>query len=290
MADRGNGWGDRLERAKPALACPTCGGDLAFHADGASCGGCAARYPLRGGKLYFIEPPHTVDVLDSLKQRLKQRLGGLYYSVGITVFAPTYPFDYLAAITRHCDPAAALCVDIGCGNHRIDSAIIGIDMFAYDAVDIVCDLGALPFKVDSVDAFTSRSVLEHVPSIAEVIAALRRSTRPGGVNMHLIPFLFPYHASPHDYQRFTHTGAAGLFDGWALVEQRAATGPATLLLLWMTEFLSSALSFGNERIKSYLYLLACLVLWPIKFLDMLFVGRRHFLGMAPTIWTVMRKP
>lgn len=289
-AVRGQAWSHRLERAKAALACPGCDGELVYSEAGASCAVCDQQYPLRGDKLYFTTPPATVDALDSLKQRLKKRLGRLYYSVGVTIFAPTFPFNYRAAIARHCDPATALCIDIGCGNHRIADEIIGLDMFDYDAVDIVCDLGALPFKPDSVDAFASRSVLEHVRGIADLVTQLRRLTKPGGVNMHLIPFLFPYHASPHDYQRFTHSGAAGLFDGWTLLEQRAVTGPATLFLLWVIEFVSSLLSAGSERLKSYLYLLLCLMLWPLKFLDVLFVGRRSFLGMAPTIWTVAKKP
>lgn len=283
-------WGHRLERARAALACPTCGGGLAFNDAGAACSACDASYPLRNRKLYFTSPPATDDALDSLKYRLKKGLGRLYYSVGVTIFAPTYPFNYRAAIERHCDPETGLCVDIGCGNHRVSEDLICLDMFDYDAVDIVCDLGALPFKADSVDAFASRSVLEHLPGITKVVSQLKRCTRPAGINMHLIPFLFPYHASPHDYQRYTHTGAAKLFDDWTLLEQRAATGPVTLLLLWLIEFLSSLFSAGNERLKSYVYLLLCLLLWPLKFFDVLFTGRRSFLGMAPTIWTVVRKP
>lgn len=286
----GRTWTQRLERAKAVLACPACGGALAFGDTGATCAPCDMDYPLRGGKLYFTEPPVTADTLDSLKQRLKKWLGRYYYSIGVTILAPTYPFNYRAAIQRHCDPAIALCVDIGCGNQRISDAVIGLDIFDYEAVDIVCDLGALPFKPDSVDAFASRSVLEHLPDIAKVVSQLKRSTKPGGVSMHLIPFMFPYHASPHDYQRFTHSGAVNLFDGWSLLEQHSVTGPVTLLLLCVIEFVSSLLSAGNERLKSYVYLLLCLTLWPLKFLDVLFAGRRSFLGMAPTIWTAVKKP
>ena len=283
-------WNGRLARVKAALACPGCSGALAFSEQGARCEACRASYPLRAGKLYFTTPPQTVDALDGLKHRLKKRLGRFYYSIGIGIFAPTYPFNYRAAIERHCNPAKELCVDIGCGNQRISEDLIGLDMFDYDAVDIVCDLDALPFRPDSVDAFVSRSVLEHIPTIANVVRQLKRCTRPGGMNMHLIPFLFPYHASPHDYQRFTHSGAANLFDGWTLIEQRSVTGPATLFLLWLVEFLASLLSAGSERAKPYVYLALCVLLWPIKFLDVLFAGRRAFLGMAPTIWTAVKKP
>jgi len=280
----------RFERLKAALACPGCAGALTFSNEGASCAACEVLYPVRNAKIYFTDPPDTSDALDSLKYRLKKLLGRYYYRFGVTIFAPTYPFNYRAAIERHCDPKKELCVDIGCGNQRVGEDIICLDMFDYDAVDIVCDLAALPFAPGSVDVFSSRSVLEHIPAISDVITQLKHCTRQGGINMHLIPFLFPYHASPHDYQRYTHSGAVNLFSGWSLLEQRPVTGPVTLLLLWIIEFGSSLLSAGNERLKSYIYLLLCLLLWPFKFIDVLFAGRRSFLGMAPTIWTVMRKP
>ena len=289
ITDTGS-WSPRLERFKQALACPQCAGELSYSDTEARCVSCGQRYPQRGGKLYFVQPPASDDTLDSLKHRLKRALGRLYYSLGVTLIAPTYPFNFRAAIRRHCDPAQALCVDIGCGNQRIDPDILCLDMFDYEAVDIVCDLRSLPFKPESVDAFVSRSVLEHVPRLEEVASQLKRSTRSGGFSIHLIPFLFPYHASPHDYQRLTASGAEALFEGWVLVEQRAVTGPMTLFLLWLVEFLSTLASAGNERVKSYVYLALCLVLWPIKFLDAPFVGRRSFLAMAPTILTAVRKP
>jgi hypothetical protein len=118
----------------------------------------------------------------------------------------------------------------------------------------------------------------------------RRCTRAGGFNVHLIPFLFPFHASPHDYQRLTHAGAARLFENWQLLAQYNATGPVTLFLVILVEFLSVIGSFGHPRIKAFLYLGLCLILFPIKVLDAPFVNRSAYIGMAPTILTAARKP
>jgi len=250
---------------------------------------CSAGYPIRNGKVYFIESPPMADDLDSLKYFLKRWLGRFYYVIGVTVFAPTFPFNYYAAIKRHLDPKRQLVVDIGAGNHRLSSDIITIDLFDYSAIDIVCDLEKLPFLDDSVDAFVSRSVLEHVPRLSCICATLARATRPNGMALHLIPFMFPFHASPHDYQRLTHVGAANLFFGFDPVEQRNITGPFTLLTLLLTEFFAVIFSFGKERLKAPLYLVFCLLLFPLKFLDWPFVGRSSMLGIAPTILTVSRK-
>ncbi len=280
----------RLERLRPLLACPQCGGNLSFRPDAVHCVACAALYPIQAGQIRFIPTPDTDDPLDSLKARLKKRLGSLYYSVGIPLFGPTYPFNYRKKVRSMLDPGKKVVVDIGCGNYRIDQDIITLDMFPYEHVDLVCDLTQLPFKPNVVDAFVSRSVLEHLPQLPHVIEQLKACTRPGGLGLHLIPFLYPFHASPHDYQRMTHVGAAALFSPWKLLEQYNVTGPFTLMLLSLIEFLSVTLSFGHAGIRAHLGLILPLLLFPIKFLDAPFVGRKAFLGMAPSILTIVRKP
>jgi len=289
-SEAGAGWPARLARAQSALCCPQCRSPLAFSPAGARCGACPADYSLRNGRLYFAAPPPAADELDKLKATLKRRLGALYYSVGVKWLGPTFPFDFGKAVRRHSDPAKQLVVDLGSGNSRVDPDIVCVDAVDYDAVDIVCDLGRLPFRDGSVDAFVSRSAIEHLPDPAAVVSGLERCTRSGGVGVHLIPFLYPFHASPDDYQRFTHAGAAALFAGWDLLEQRNASGPATLAVLVLVEFFSALLSFGNERARAALNLLLCLCFFPLKFLDAPFVGRRSMLALAPTILTVVRKP
>jgi SAM-dependent methyltransferase len=279
----------RFERLKPVLACPGDGGKLDFTPQGAQCQECGSAYPIKNGKIYFVEVPLRVDSLDSLKGRLKRWLGKYYYTFGLQVIAPTYPFNYRRRIVRWLEPHRQLVVDVGCGNHRLDDDIICLDLYDYDAVDVVCNLEALPFKPQSVDAFVSRSVLEHVPDPVRVVRHMHRCTRTGGMSLHLIPFLFPFHASPHDFQRYTHKGLELLFQGWEVVEQTNATGPVTLVLISAIEFLSILLSFGRERVKAYAYLLCCLLFFPLKYLDAPFVNRRSFLTLAPTIFLVVRK-
>ena len=225
-----------------------------------------------------------------MKDQLKRYLGSSYYRLGVTIFAPGFPFNYGAAIRRHVDPRHQIVVDVGSGNNRIDQNIIALDAIDYAAVDIVADIDALPFKADAIDALCNRSVLEHVPNPLHASAELARCTRPGGLGIHVIPFLFPYHASPIDYTRLTHTGAAGLFSGWTVVEQRNTTGPVTLFLVCLLEFLSALLSLGRPQLKAFIYLSLCLLVFPLKVLDAPFIGRRAFLGMAPTILTIVRKP
>jgi len=283
-------WPKRLLALRNALACPTCRGDLDCEETRLTCKTCGTVYPVQDGQIRFISPMGADDPLDKLKHRLKHWLGGAYYTVGVAIIAPTYPFNFRKAIYRHFDPSRQSIVDLGCGANRVDDAIVTLDVVAYDAVDIVADLAQLPFKSDSIDGFVSRSVLEHLPDFPAATNELMRCTRPGGKGLHLIPFLFPYHASPNDFQRLTHSGAERLFNGWSLVEQKNATGPVTLFVVCLAEFLAIVLSLGVKRLKGPAYLLACVLLFPIKFLDMPFVGRKAFLSLAPSILTVTRKP
>jgi SAM-dependent methyltransferase len=280
----------RLARLEPVLACPRCAGSVKVGSDAVTCAGCGTRYPIRNGKIYFVESQRTADPLDAVKAMLKRRFGSLYQSIGVDVIAPTYPFRYRRWVRRYLDPAKQIVVDIGCGSARVEPDAFGIDMMDYDAVDVVCDLGRLPFKAASVDAFVSRSVLEHVPDPAGVIQKIHAATKPGGLGLHLIPFLFPFHASPHDFQRYTHRGLDVLFSGWTTLTQSNATGPVTLALVMAIEFFSIVLSLGSERVKPYVYLGLCGLLFPLKYLDAPFIGRRAFLPLAPTIVTVVRKP
>jgi SAM-dependent methyltransferase len=246
-------------------------------------------YHRRDGRIYFVDVPTRHDDLDRVKGWLKRLLGQAYYTVGIGLFAPTFPLNFGRVVTRHIDPATALVVDAGSGNHRLHPDIVAIDVFDYDAVDIVCRLEALPFRSGSIDAIVSRSVLEHVADPPKVVGEFRRCTRTGGLGIHMIPFLFPVHASPVDYHRFTPEGHDILFRDWEPVSRTNPTGPVTVLLLQLIEVGSTLLGFGVARLRSVMYLVLCGITFPIKFLDVLFVNRNAFMSSAASILSVVRK-
>ena len=279
----------RVARIKAALACPRCRGALTYSAAEARCSACATAYPIRRERIYFVDVPTRNDDLDRVKAWLKRTLGQAYYTVGIQIFAPTFPLDFARVVTRHVDPSTALVVDAGSGNNRLHPDTISIDIFDYDAVDLVCTLESLPFRPDALDAIVSRSVLEHLRDPAAVVKEFHRCTRPGGLGIHLIPFLFPAHASPVDYHRFTPDGHDILFEAWERVSRTNPTGPVTVALLHFIEVLSTMLGFGVARLRSIAYLLLCGLTFPIKFLDAVFINRPAFMASAASVLSVVRK-
>jgi SAM-dependent methyltransferase len=70
--------------------------------------------------------------------------------------------------------------------------------------DIVADLEKpLPIANASYDAALLMNVLEHVFEYRALLNECARVLRPGGKVVIIVPYLFPYHASPSDFHRYS---------------------------------------------------------------------------------------
>jgi SAM-dependent methyltransferase len=80
---------------------------------------------------------------------------------------------------------------------------IRLDVDSAHPVDVVADATALPFRSGSLDRVASNSVLEHIAYPHRVLAECHRVLRPGGVMVHVMPFVWWLHGYPDDYVRLT---------------------------------------------------------------------------------------
>ena len=206
------------------------------------------------------------------------------------MLGPGYPLNKKRILVENVDPTQAIVVDLGSGTERIDPNVITVDLFDYPEVDIVCDLQALPFRNESVDAFITTSVLEHLEDVPGLIRKTFNCTRAGGLAIHSFPFLYPFHEAPYDFVRYTHMGAASLFKEWTVRRLFSAAGPITIFNVLTVEFFSSLLSFGNGKLKEALHLGLGAVLSPFKYLDLLFINRKQFRAMSAILCVVAEKP
>ncbi|MBJ6985298.1 methyltransferase domain-containing protein [Luteimonas sp. MC1750] len=119
-------------------------------------------------------------------------------------------------------------LDIGCADRwivphlRADSQYLALDYPATGGVlygakpDVFGDAGRLPFPDASIDTVLLLEVLEHLRHPEAALPEIARVLKPGGVLLMTLPFLYPVHDAPHDYQRYTAHGlqrelqAAGL--------------------------------------------------------------------------------
>lgn len=109
-------------------------------------------------------------------------------------------------------------LDIGCADRWVERALpagceyIGLDYPATGAAmygarpDVFADAARLPFPDASVDAVVMFEVLEHLREPQAALAEAARVLRPGGRLLLSMPFLYPIHDAPHDYQRLTVHG------------------------------------------------------------------------------------
>ena len=90
-----------------------------------------------------------------------------------------------------------------------------------------------------------------------------------------LPFLWPYHASPHDYRRWTSSGVERDLDGFEPLQVGLAGGPTTALCNILHEWLAIVLSFNIDLLYRSFYLFLIPVLFPLKLFDSLLSRYRH---------------
>ena len=83
--------------------------------------------------------------------------------------------------------------------------------------DILADVANVPLSGACADCIICTEVLEHLPNPAACVNEAYRMLKPGGVFMASVPFLYPVHADPFDYQRFTADGLRHLCRRFASV-------------------------------------------------------------------------
>ena len=135
-------------------------------------------------------------------------------------------------------------LDIGCGCKpyqqlfTMASSYTGIDTrnsghsyWNNDVVDIFYDGRNIPFEASSFDTIVSFQVLEHVKEIDGTMHEIRRVLRNDGVFIGTIPFIWPEHEMPYDYQRWTVEGIQRMLalNGFQLIHAKKIGGAAEVL-------------------------------------------------------------
>lgn len=194
------------------------------------------------------------------------------------------------ALRKALAPLSGLVVDIGCADRRASGYLpdgctyVGIDyprtaLSLYGTrPDVFADARRLPFRDGSINGVILKDVLEHVEGPHTALRECARITRPGGMLVLWMPFMYPVHDAPHDYQRFTQHGlAAYLADaGFDVVDISGVLKPiATAGLL-----ASLALADACEQIATRKRILLPLV--PVLVALIAFANMAAFvLGILP---------
>ena len=109
-------------------------------------------------------------------------------------------------------------LDIGCADRRLAKLLpagceyIGLDYpdtavnMYHTRPDVFADARGLPFATGSIQGVIFKDVLEHVRGPESVLAEIGRVLEPGGILVLWMPFMYPIHDAPYDFQRYTEHG------------------------------------------------------------------------------------
>lgn len=177
-------------------------------------------------------------------------------------------------------------LNIGAGKERLGKEVITIDRF--EAADILGDAQSLAIKSSSMDLALSIAVLEHLKEPYQAIQELKRILKEGGEVYIEIPFLQPFHASPHDYYRTTLPGLKHWCRNFKELESGVCVGPGSAVAWLEIEYVR--LWFGKLPVFG---LLAELLFraWslPLKYLDRFLVSKKDVHISASAIFFHGRK-
>lgn len=128
----------------------------------------------------------------------------------------------------------ARVLDIGCADQRIntflpkDRTYIGLDYYSTATQwygtkpTIYGDAHALPFADNKIESVLLLDVIEHLSGPEVCIAEIERVLTMGGNLFLKVPFLYPIHDAPLDFQRWTRFGLIKLAErhGLQVVSER----------------------------------------------------------------------
>lgn len=109
-------------------------------------------------------------------------------------------------------------LDIGCADRHLAGwlptgcSYIGLDYpstatgMYHTRPDVFGDARVLPFPDGSIQGVILKDVLEHVPGPEMALAELGRVMESGGTLVLWMPFTYPIHDAPYDFQRYTEHG------------------------------------------------------------------------------------
>lgn len=101
---------------------------------------------------------------------------------------------------------------------------ININIAMESNPQVAADVCALPIRDGCTDLVLCTETLEHLRDPLRCIHESLRILKPGGTLLLSVPFLYPVHADPFDFQRFTGDGLRAMLQNFVEVEVRPMGG------------------------------------------------------------------
>jgi len=240
------------------------------------------KFQRKHGRLIFAKP---YDKLKSqlpknpsaIRERLEPKLYD--YSYIMTLNARKTFELMLRLIPKKTKPLKVL--DLGCGYKPFQSLFphdqyLGVDMSLNSFADVIADNQHLPFKDNVFDVIIITEALEHCDNEHQVISELRRVAKNQALVYLTLPFIFPLHGIPFDFNRFTKYKLKRLFKTDKIILLQESNNIFASLFIF-TNMIFRIL-FGSVRALFPVYILNNLLSMAAENLSKLYRDKTGFIA------------
>jgi SAM-dependent methyltransferase len=264
------------EKLFTRIVCPECKSGLLRDENGLTCKSCRHTYAISPVETPIMLSEATAstakaDWLDGIKTRFKKALPGIYPTF-VQLISPVLATGKSYSILLDKLPGEDMFIlNLGSGARRLSARVANIDITEYSGVDLVADVSKLPFPDRSVDGIINIALLEHVGTTGDILSESYRVLKPGGYIYSVAPFLQGFHASPHDYYRWTLPGLDEFHaqQGFTMIDSGVRSGPSSALAWVLHEWLSLLLSFNIRVLHHAWYIVLLPFVSLLKLPDLL---------------------
>ena len=273
------------EKLKNILACPECKSGLSERGSKLICKKCRKNYLILDSIPVFIDKTLESEEISAgaFKTRMMRRKGLIRARNALS--PPDTTYEAREMLKEHI-MKGGLVLNLGSSSKKVYPNTINIDIGKFKNVDVVGDGKKLPFKEGSFDVVLIESVLEHIDEPEMVIKEAHRVLKRGGKIYVSIPFVFVFHGSPDDFNRYTLHGLAKRLKirGFKQIRAGILCGAGSTMNQMLRYYLSLFFSFNNEFLFSlFLNIFGWLTFW-IKYTDAWLNKYKKAHQMAAAVW------
>jgi hypothetical protein len=102
--------------------------------------------------------------------------------------------------------------------------------------------------------------------------------------------MYPFHASPNDFTRFTRNSLRNYFKGYEIKDEGMRAGPMTTLQSLLMHLFAMIFSFGSYNLYLILASIFMIIFSQLKLLDPFFSLFKYSHEVAADIYIFVKKP
>ena len=142
--------------------------------------------------------------------------------------------------------------------------------------DIIADNHNLPFRDNSFDVIIASEVLEHSINEYQFIDELKRVSKKNSLVYISLPFIFPLHGVPYDFNRFTKYKLQELFKKDKIIHLQESNNIFSSVFFYFNMFLR--IIFGSIKLLYPIYIVNNLLSLAVESISQIYRNKKGFVG------------